>query len=186
MLTEKEKEDLLTKLLMDVTLHNQGDVITVPTQVMLNSSSTVNTEVSYISDTKGSKSHESVESCRSVKTFASEKTLASSFESVRSEKIDQRPKSVVSAKRVKSVEKSRTQAVCPLPPIVFKDGIGLEKKSNNASLSCLRSDVSVNMNDFDVGLNNIDIEIDDNLYHSRKYFSCMFLCQGIKYCNRVQ
>ncbi|CAB3984771.1 Hypothetical predicted protein, partial [Paramuricea clavata] len=134
-LSAKEKEELLTQLLMDVTLHNQGDVITVPTQTIAESS-TVNTDISYLSDTKRSESHESPESYHSIKTLPTQKTKSTasnksttSLLSDKSLRSGRRPKSAGSSKSSKSVP-SRTTSVCSLPPIVTKDAVDLENRKD--------------------------------------------------------
>ena len=173
-LTAKEKEDLLTQLLMDVTLHNQGDVITVPAQAMTDSS-TVNTDTSYLSDTKDSQSHKAIETYHSMRTLPSKKAMSASTNnkgtrsstSGKSLRSDRTLKSGGSTKSLKS-QASRTTTVCSLPPIVSKDNMlvaDLENESKKNSLSSSRSGLSVVINDPEVGLNGIDIEIDnDSVY----------------------
>jgi hypothetical protein len=180
-LTAREKEDLLTQLLMDVTLHNQGDVITVPTHAGADSP-TMNTDISYISDTKYSKSHETAESYyHSMKTPTSEKAK-STLTSNKSTRSSTSGKSVRSGPRVKSISSSkslrslasRTTSVCTLPPIVPKDTMSSESK-NAVSLSSSHSGLSVLINDPEIGLNGIDIEIDDDpFYIGNKVTSCLF------------
>jgi hypothetical protein len=164
---------------MDVTLHNQGDVITVPTQTIAESS-TVNTDISYLSDTKRSESHESPESYHSIKTLPTQKTKSTasnksttSLLSDKSLRSDRRPKSAGSSKSSKSVP-SRTTSVCSLPPIVSKDAVDLENRSKSASLSSSRSGLSLVIDNFEVGLNGIDIEIDDDSFHLGKLFHDIF------------
>ena len=168
---------------MDVTLHNQGDVITVPTHAGADSP-TMNTDISYISDTKYSKSHETAESYHSMKTPTSEKAK-STLTSNKSTRSSTSGKSVRSGPRVKSISSSkrslasRTTSVCTLPPIVPKDTMSsaeLENESKNAvSLSSSHSGLSVLINDPEIGLNGIDIEIDDDpFYIGNKVTSCLF------------
>ena len=173
-LSAKEKEDLLTQLLMDVTLHNQGDVITVPAQAMADSS-TVNTDISYLSNTKDSQSHETIESYHSMRTLPSEKAKSAST-SNKGTRSSTRGKSLRSERTLKSAGSSKSlksqasgaTTVCSLPPIISKDNIsvtGLEHESKKASLSSSCSGPSVVINDPEVGLNGIDIEIDnDSVY----------------------
>ena len=164
---------------MDVTLHNQGDVITVPTQTIAESS-TVNTDISYLSDTKRSESHELPESYHSIKTLPTQKTKSTasnksttSLLSDKSLRSDRRPKSPGSSKISKSVP-SRTTSVCSLPPIVSKDAVDLENRSKSASLSSSRSGLSLVIDNFEVGLNGIDIEIDDDSFHLGNLFHDIF------------
>ena len=159
---------------MDVTLHNQGEVIIVPAQTMADSL-TADTDISYLSDTKDSRSHKSLESYHSMKTLPSEK--AQSVTSNRSKRSstsgkglrsDRKSKSAGSSKSLKSAP-SRTTTVCSLPPIVSKDNISdagdLENISKRSSLSSSHSGLNVVINDFGVELNGIDIEIDDDSFH---------------------
>ena len=148
---------------MDVTLHNQGDVIAVPTQTHAESS-TVNTDMSYLSGTKDS--DKLLESYHSVITAPSEK--ARSRDSITSDKSlrpGQMQKSTDSQKSLKSVA-SRTSSMCTLPPIVSKDNMSdvVDLGSKKTSLSSSRSALSVIVNDFGVGLNNIDVEVDDESF----------------------
>ena len=165
----------MTQLLMDVTLHNQGEVIIVPTQTMADSP-TAHTDISYLSDTKDSRSHKSLESYHSMKTLPSEnaksvtsnKSKISSSTSGKSLRSDRKSKSAGSSKSLKSAP-SRTTTVCSLPPIVSKDNISdaadLENISKRSSLSSSHSGLNVVINDFGVELNGIDIEIDDDSFH---------------------
>ena len=148
---------------MDVTLHNQGNVIAVPTQTHAESS-TVNTDMSYLSGTKDS--DELPESYHSVITAPSEK--AKSRDSIRSEKSlrsRQTQKSTDSQKSLKSVA-CRTSSMCTLPPIVSKDNMSdvVDLGSKKTSLSSSRSGLSVIVNDFGVGLYDIDVEVDDESF----------------------
>ena len=170
-MTAKEKEDLLTQLLMDVTLHNQRDVITVPTQTMPQTS-TVNTDISYLSNTKDSKSVESLESYHSMTSAPREKTKSrNSRKSDKSLTSGQRQKSSDSQRRLKSVA-SRTSSVCTLPPIVSKDNMSdvVDLGSKKASLSSSRSGLDVFVNDFEVGLDGIEVEVDDDSFPVGKWF----------------
>ena len=147
---------------MDVTLHNQEDVITVPAQAMADST-TVNTDISYLSDTKLSQLHETLPSEKAKSASTSNKGTRSSTSS-KSLRSDRTLKSGGSTKSLKS-QASRTTTVCSLPPIVSKDNISvadLENESKKVSLSSSRSGLSVVINDPEVGLNGIDIEIDDD------------------------
>lgn len=178
-LSAKEKEDLLTQLLMEVTLHGQGDVITIPTQDMAKSS-TINTDTSYLTDDRDSKSVESLQSYHSVKPLPSEdsdktKSINSaksskSLTSGKSSRSSLRAKSFDSSKSVKSVQSSGTP-VCSLPPIVSKESVpdsagfkDVEKKAK-ASLSSSGSGLSLVVDTFALGLNGIDIEIEDDSFY---------------------
>ena len=154
---------------MDVTLHNQGDVITVPTQTIPDSS-TMNTDLSYLSDSK--KSHESLDtqSHHSMQSYTSDKRKSiSSNKSTKSLSIDRSlgsdwpQKSADSTRRLKSIS-SKTSSVCSLPPIQSKDNtsdrVDVENGSERTSSS--HSGLSVVPGDFEVGLNSIDVEIDDD------------------------
>ncbi len=159
---------------MDVTLHNQGEVIIVPAQTMADSL-TADTDISYLSDTKDSRSRKSLESYHSMKTLPSEKAQSvtsnrskRSSTSGKSLRSDRKSKSAGSSKSLKSAP-SRTTTVCSLPPIVSKDNISdaddLENISKRSSLSSSHSGLNVVINDFGVELNGIDIEIDDDSFH---------------------
>lgn len=196
-LTSKEKEDLLTQLLMDVTLHNQGEVITVPvhTKEITEDQACASTDISYISDTKPSKSLESLQSYNSVQTLPRDEKRSrsrqtkssSSMKSIRTGRMqmsDKRSESSKPGKRSRSSKSdirskssvsvpSRNGSVCSLPPIMVPrtstpDKDDLKNVSNNVSLSSSHSGLGLVVADFEVGLNDVDIEVGDSLFYLGK------------------